>query len=197
MGPAQQAYPTDDWGTLSVWVWGGRRVIDFLVDLPEIDPDKVAVFGHSRGGKVALLTGALDERVAVTIANGSGAGGAALYRNQGSKAESLAAITDPDRFGYWFAEGFREYAGKESALPFDQHFLRALVAPRAVISTDASADLWANPRGARDACKAAMPVFEFLGASPEANAWHLREGEHNETVADWDAAFAFVKRHFK
>lgn len=48
------------------------RVIDYLVTLPEIDHEKIIVTGHSRGGKTALLTGALDERVAITVPNASG-----------------------------------------------------------------------------------------------------------------------------
>ncbi len=196
IGPAQTAFPDHDWGTLAVWAWGGMRVVDYLVTLPEINPDKIAVFGHSRGGKVALLMGALDERVAVTIPNGSGAGGAGLYRNQGGKAESLEAITDPKRFGYWFCSRFREFANRETELPFDQHFLRALIAPRAVLSTDARGDLWANPTGTRYACEAAAPVFEFLGAPAAWNACHFREGQHDETVADWEAALEFMNRYF-
>lgn len=196
VGPAQRAYPAYDWGTLAVWAWGGMRIIDYVLTLPQINPEQIAVFGHSRGGKVALLTGALDERVSVSLPNGSGAGGAALFRNQGPKAESLAAITDPERFGYWFSPKLRSFGGKEQELPFDQHFLRALIAPRAVLSTDALGDLWANPKGARGARDAAAPVFKLLGAPESANACHFREGNHDETVEDWTAALKFMNQQF-
>ena len=195
-GPAQKAYPAEDWGTLAVWAWGGMRIIDYVMGLPQVNGEQIAVFGHSRGGKVALLTGALDDRIAVSLPNGSGAGGAALYRNQGPKAESLAAITDPARFGYWFSSRLRSFAGKEETLPFDQHFLRALVAPRAVFSTDARGDLWANPQGTQEACDAAASVYAFLGAPESANACHFRDGEHDETAEDWKAALRFMNNLF-
>src|ERR1700689_3728080 len=54
---------------------GLPRVIDFLETTYFVDKDKIIVTGHSRGGKAALLAGALDERVALTVPNGSGAGG--------------------------------------------------------------------------------------------------------------------------
>ena len=47
-GPAQRAYPAYDWGTLAVWAWGGMRVIDYLLTLEEMAPDKIAVFGAGR-----------------------------------------------------------------------------------------------------------------------------------------------------
>jgi pimeloyl-ACP methyl ester carboxylesterase len=194
-GAAERAYPEADWGTLAVWAWGGMRVIDHLLTLPQIDPEKLAVFGHSRGGKVALLTAALDERVSVALPNGSGAGGAGLYRIQGPRSESLAAITDPKRFGYWFAARFRDFAGHENRLPFDQHFLRALIAPRAVLSTDATEDLWANPQGTVLGHRLAQAAFDFLEA-PGNNRYHFRKGKHNETVADWEAALAFMNHQF-
>ncbi|YCM45664.1 acetylxylan esterase [Verrucomicrobiaceae bacterium 227] len=196
VGPAQKVYPSYDWGTLAVWAWGGMRIIDYVLTLPQVDSKQIAVFGHSRGGKVALLTGALDERVAVSLPNGSGAGGAGLFRNQSPKAESLAEITDPERFGYWLHPKLRSYAGKEQELPFDQHFLRALIAPRGIFSTDALGDLWANPKGTREARDAAVPVFEFLGATDSANACHFREGGHGETVKDWEAALEFMNQQF-
>lgn len=196
VGPAQAAFPEAEWGTLAVWAWGGLRVIDYLETLAEVRHDQLAAFGHSRGGKVALLMAALDERVAVALPNGSGAGGAGLYRKQGRGSESLAAIADPERFAYWFHPRLGEFAGREDRLPFDQHFLRALVAPRAVFSTDAEGDRWANPEGTRLAQEAAQTVYDFLGA-PENNRSHFRQGEHNETVEDWEAILAFLKSHFQ
>ena len=71
-------YPQADGGDLAAWAWGISRVIDYLVTRDFVDKNKIVVTGHSRGGKAALLAGALDERVALTVPNGSGAGGARL-----------------------------------------------------------------------------------------------------------------------
>lgn len=59
-------YPEYDWATLSVWAWGYSRVVDYLVTLENVDKDKIVVTGHSRGGKTALLAGAMDLRIAIT-----------------------------------------------------------------------------------------------------------------------------------
>ena len=43
--------PDDAWGTLAAWAWGASRCMDYLVTDKDIAADKVAVVGHSRGGK--------------------------------------------------------------------------------------------------------------------------------------------------
>ncbi|MEO8859493.1 MAG: hypothetical protein ABI343_21110 [Burkholderiaceae bacterium] len=113
--------------TLARWAWGYHRVVDALLQLPWIDPAALAVVGHSRGGKAALLAGATDTRIALTSANNSGAGGAGCWRYGGPGAETLSDILTA--FGYWFDPRLQAYAGRESELPFDQHFLKAMVAP--------------------------------------------------------------------
>ncbi|NUN97190.1 MAG: acetylxylan esterase [Candidatus Omnitrophica bacterium] len=195
VGPAQAAYPEYDWATLAVWAWGGLRMVDYLETLDIVDKGKIAITGHSRGGKTALLAGALDERIALVNPNGSGCGGAGCYRIQGPKSESLAAITDPKRFSYWFHPRFRDFADKETKLPFDQHFLKALVAPRALLSTEALEDYWANLKGTVATYRAAQPVFDFLGAS-DRNGIHFRPGKHNHSAEDWRALVDFADKHF-
>jgi len=195
IGPAQAAYPEYDWATLAVWAWGGMRVIDYLTTLDYVDKNKIVFTGHSRGGKTALLAGALDERIAITVPNGSGCGGAGCYRIMGERAESLERITAPERFCYWFVPRFRDFADKETRLPFDQHFLKALVAPRALLSTDALGDLWANPLGTQQSHRAAEVVFRFLGAEDKLGI-HFREGGHAQNEEDWRALVDFADMIF-
>ncbi|MCD7807664.1 MAG: hypothetical protein LUH19_10075 [Lachnospiraceae bacterium] len=85
------------------------------------------------------------------------------------------------------AEMERATVGKtkdEDRLPFDMHFARALIAPRAVISMDALGDTWANTYGTQVVWRAAQEVFRFLGV-PQNNAMHFRDGKHEFQGKDW------------
>jgi len=42
---------------------GARRALTFLEQQPEVDPDKLGVYGHSMGGKLTVMTAAADSRV--------------------------------------------------------------------------------------------------------------------------------------
>ena len=196
VGPAQKAYPDYDWGDIAVWAWGASRALDFLLTLPEVHPDQVIVTGHSRAGKTALLAGALDERFAMVVPNGSGCGGAGCYRILGPDCETLEAITLPERWQSWFQKDFGRFSRKEEHLPFDQHFVKALVAPRLLLSTDGTGDTWANPLGTQATYLAVQPVYDFLGAS-ENNALHFRQGGHDQLPEDFSALLDFADKHFR
>ncbi|MBW7864800.1 MAG: hypothetical protein H3C30_10365 [Candidatus Hydrogenedentes bacterium] len=90
---------------------------------------------------------------------------------------------------------FRDYAGKEAHLPFDQHFMRALIAPRPVLSTDGERDAWANPVGTQLNYLAAQPVYDFLGVS-ERNGIHFRPGGHDHNEIDYRALLDFADWQF-
>ncbi len=184
-GPAQLLYPDQDWGSIAVWAWGASRMLDYLLTLPEINAKQLVVTGHSRCGKAALLAGALDERFALVVPNGSGCGGAGTYRVMGKKAETLQMITQKDRFYSWFRPGFGQFADrKKYHLPFDQHSLQALIAPRALLLTEALEDHWANPIGVQAGYLGAKEVYSFLGVN-ERIALHFRPGKHDQLPQDF------------
>ena len=189
-------YSEYDWASLAVWAWGAMRTADYLATQPEVDMRHIVLTGHSRAGKAALLAGALDERIAVTVPHGSGAGGAGSFRMVEKGVETLALITEPARFHYWFHPRLAKFAGKEDLLPFDQHFLRALLAPRALLSIDGLEDQWANPKGTDAMYRAAQPVFALLGAEAM-NAAFFRPGGHDTTMEDWDVLLEFAEHVFK
>ena len=178
---AERSGPTH--GAIAAWAWAYHRAIDALQQVGQVDSTRVAVVGHSRGGKASLLAGATDSRITLTSANNSGAGGAGCWRHSGPGAETLADITQA--FPHWFAPALSQYAGREHALPFDQHFLKALVAPRALLTTEALGDLWANPAGTWQTHIAARAAYRLLGAEG-ATAVAYREGGHDHSPADWD-----------
>lgn len=188
-------YPQYDWASLAVWAWGAMRVVDYLEHVNTVDMKRIALTGHSRAGKVALLAGALDQRIGLTVPHGSGAGGAGSFLIVEDGVETLELITEPERFHYWFSPRLAAFAGREKELPFDQHFLRALVAPRAVASIDGLEDQWANPKGTRAMRAAAQPVFDLLQA-PNNNLAYFRPGGHDTTPEDWEVLIAFANHFF-
>ncbi len=185
-------YPGIDYGALAAWAWGYHRCIDFLTTLPFVDAARIAVTGHSRGGKAALLAGATDERIALTAPNNSGCGGAGCFRIQGAGSETLKDIVT--RFPYWFSRRFQTWIDNERALPFDQHFVKALVAPRALLSTEALGDLWANPSGTFQTHLAAREVYRLLGHEARIGIWY-RAGGHAQGLEDWRALLDFADWH--
>jgi len=192
-GGVYAAYPDYEGGRLAAWAWGYHRVIDHLFALDMIDNKHIAITGHSRGGKATLLAGTTDERIALTAPNNSGCGGAGCYRLQAEKSEDIAAILK--NFPFWFEPHFGEFIGRIEQLPIDQHIVKALVAPRSLVSTEALDDLWANPKGTQQTYLAAKEVYEFIGAGDRIGI-HFRTGNHAHTAADWTTLLDFADQQF-
>ena len=203
VGPAQEAYSTYTWGSLGVWAWGGSRVVDYLIGepwvdapagIPDADPTKIIITGHSRRGKTALLAGAMDDRFAMVVPNGSGCGGTGSFLVQGAISETIRMITSPKLYKSWFKEDFNQFSRKEKDLTFDQHFLCALVAPRVLMSTSGLQDYWANPSGTQTIYKATSIVYEFLGALEKLGN-HYRKGKHAFKEEDFGVLLDFADLH--
>jgi hypothetical protein len=194
------------WGRLAAWAWGVSRVVDFLVPSGLVDPSRIAVVGHSRRGKMALLAGARDPRIAMMIAHQSGTGGAALTHVDAPGSESVFAINTI--FPTWFDDVYPTFADDETRLPIDQHMLIAMSAPRLVLVTDGAEDLRAEPTSAVQATELAEPAWALQGAAGivrepdgthglEGNlAWRLRPGDHALTHDDWTTFLAFARAHW-
>jgi hypothetical protein len=194
-----------DWGTIAAWAWGIHRVVDYLITDTDLDRERIAVVGHSRLGKTALLAAAFDDRIALSIPHQAGCGGTAPSR--GKVGESVTKINTS--FPHWFNGTFKEFNDKPEKLPFDQHCLVALVAPRPVLFSNAVEDTWANPEGQFQILKAADPVYRLLGAGgldakemPENNklvdsklGYYIRPGKHSMTKEDWKVFLDFADKH--
>ena len=194
---ADEEPPTENsWGSLSAWGWAASQIREQISDQPSIDASRIAVAGHSRGGKTALWAAAEDQAFAVAYSNESGCGGAALSRRQfGETIERITSV-----FPHWFCRKLTQYSNRESELPVDQHQLIAMIAPRGVYVSSADGDLWADPRGEYLSLAGAAPAFELHGLKaisdhnmPAINVprvvgrtgYHIRSGKHDLTAQDW------------
>ena len=202
--------PGDETATIMWWAWGCHRAVDFLLTDNSIDGKRIAVVGHSRLGKTALLAGAFDDRIAVVIPHQSGCGGAGPSRSQNPKAESVKRINTS--FPHWFCGHFKTFNDDVTKLPFDQNGLVALCAPRPVLMTNAEEDQWANPGGQFEVLQAAAPAYELYDASktvvatkmPEQGkladerlGYFIRAGKHSMTPDDWKVFMGYTGRWLK
>ena len=198
----------DSWGKLGMWAWGASRFMDYLQTLNFVDVGRIAIMGHSRLGKTALWCGALDERFSLAVSNESGGGGAALFR--GKRGERLSDLANKGS-NCWFCGNLFQYVNREEELPFDQHYLLAMIAPRHLYVSSAALDDWADPTSEFLGCAAATPVYELLGVrgleSPDALpqsgeyfhegriGYHLRPGTHYLSRNDWQMIMTYRKKH--
>ena len=179
------------WGTISAWGWGASRALDWLETVPEIDAKKVAVVGHSRGGKTALWTAVTDPRFAMVCVNGSGCAGTKLNHLDLPKSEHIAQIVRT--FQYWFCLDYTLWANREREMPFDQHELMSCVAPRLLAVGSGSTDDWAGPEGERKATELARAAWK----DPSCVSYHCHEGKHDLGLFDWNIYLSHAERHWK
>jgi hypothetical protein len=193
----------NSWGALAAWGWGAGRCLDYLVTDKDVAGNRVAVVGHSRGGKAALWAGAEDQRFAMVVSNESGCGGAALARRRFGETVGRISSTFP----HWFCSNYSKYNNNEDSMPVDMHMLLALTAPRALYVDCAAEDLWGDPRGSYLSLFNAVPAFNLAGINctipetmPPLNkqvisgkvGFHIRDGGHNMLLSDWNRFMDFA-----
>lgn len=193
-----------DAGKIAMWAWAAQRVMDYAQTLDCFDFNCSIVCGHSRLGKTALLAAATDERFKFAYSNDSGCSGAAISRGKvGERLEDICKV-----FPYWFSESYLKYINREDEMPFDQHYLSAVIAPRYVYIASAKEDTWADPVSEMLNCCAVSEAYEKYGKKgficenrlPQAGdeyhegcvGYHLREGAHYFSREDWQKIMKFV-----
>ena len=150
----------DNTTAIGAWAWALSRGLDLLSTVPGVDSNRVVVTGCSRLGKAALLAAARDERFAVCSVNQAGGGGVCLAKRDYGENPSTETV----QFSHWYCKAYKKYADDfPKSLTFDQHLLLASIAPRSVLVEGFDSSKWMDTEGEFLACKAAAPVWKFLG----------------------------------
>jgi Glucuronyl esterase, fungi len=211
--PFYQLYPelcagvcssgTSNSGQYAAWAWGVSRLIDGIeiashqaVNPLPIDVKHLAVTGCSYAGKMALFAGAFDERVALTIAQENGGGGAPAWRVS-HEIEAQGSVEDVDDTDYnWFAGQMKQFAGDNVyKLPVDHHELMAMVAPRALLETGNTDFYWLSNRSNYISARATQEIYNTLGIADRYGFYIDGGHQHCATLPDEaPAVSAFVNR---
>ncbi|KAF9448106.1 carbohydrate esterase family 15 protein [Macrolepiota fuliginosa MF-IS2] len=171
-------------GAMTAWAWGISRVVDVLETIPSstsrIDLTKLAVTGCSRNGKGALVAGAFEPRITLTIPQESGSGGAGCWRisdkmlASGISTQTASEIVQEN---VWFSTNFNPFVNQVNNLPFDHHLLAALVAPRALLMIDNTGIDWLGPESVWGCMSTANDVWKALGVADSMGVSQV--GNHN------------------
>lgn len=197
----------DNFSTMSAWSWGLSRALDYFETDKAISSRKVIAYGTSRMGKAAVWAGALDQRFAMVISNESGAGGAKLFHHL--EGENIAQICRV--FPHWFCRNFQQYRGQDSILPFDQHMVLALIAPRPLYVASAQDSKLTDSYGEFLSARYADPVYRLFHKKglpvtemPSVDhpvfgqiGYHNRSGKHDILPYDWEQFLLFADMHLK
>ena len=182
------------------WAWGVSRLIDALEQTSElnIDPHRLGLTGCSRNGKGALVTGALDERIVLTIVQESGSGGSAAWRvadaqlASGQNVQTARQIVTENT---WLSTDFEQFGESVPKLPVDNHELLALVAPRGLLVLENTGMEWLGNESAWTSALAAREVYKALGVPT--NMGVTQVGGHRHCVvpeSQEPAVNAFIQR---
>jgi hypothetical protein len=125
------------------------------------------VTGCSRYGKAALIAGALEDLIALTVPQEGGSGAAGCWRvvaeikRNGTKVEDAVQISGGDQ---WFTPSWVNYVHNVNQLPYDHHELIGLVAPLGLLVIENTGIDYLAPASAYTCSLAVRSVFEALGA---------------------------------
>jgi hypothetical protein len=191
-------------GQYAAWSWGVSRIIDGLeivtrqaVSPLPIDVKHLAVTGCSYAGKMALFAGAFDERIALTIAQENGGGGAPAWRVSQEIEASGSVEKQSNTDGSWFMGSMKSvFAGNNVyKMPTDHHELMAMVAPRALLETGNTDYYWLSNRSNYVSARATQQIYNTFGIGDRFGFYIDGGHAHCSTLpAEAPAISAFVDK---
>lgn len=176
-------------GLLMAWSWGVSRIIDVVEQSggSVLRADATGVTGCSRFGKGALVAGAFDQRIGLTMPIESGTAGAPIFRGvpgeSGSQPLSSAYSEQP-----WLGDAFGSFTGNPATLPVDTHEILGMVAPRGLLVMENPHIDWLGARSGSVAALGAAEVYRALGATANISYWSdVQDGNHCAVRSEWRA----------
>ena len=167
-------------------VWNHRRAVDLLASLPEVDPDRLGVIGHSLGGHNAIFAALFEPRLKAVVSS-CGFNAFPYYYRGDVKG--------------WSHKGYmprlREVYGLETArIPFDFPELIGALAPRPFFANAPLHDANFEVEGVRVCIRAARPIYALYRAEDDLVAVYP-DAEHAFTPEARAEAYEFLDRRLK
>lgn len=197
------------------WAYLQAEMARLLAEDARLSAAKFVSAGHSRFGKVSLISAAWSDHIDMAVSIQSGFGGAALSRSD--TGETIARMLDGPQlmgglikmqgFPHWLTPNAREWADDPSSLAVDQHMLLALIAPKPVLLTNGRKDVWSDPNSTFRAALGANPIYKLYGKGgleataltqfrpQDAIAYTLTKDGHGVRQDDISAIIAFIQAH--
>ncbi|MFS2215138.1 hypothetical protein ACCD08_11570 [Telluria sp. Tellsp104] len=187
-------------GAMAAWSWGVSRLIDALAQTPDarIDADRLGITGCSRNGKGAIVAGAFDDRIKLTLAQESGSGGAAGWRisdSQRAAGQNVQTLRQIVTENVWFTDSFKQFGEAAARLPFDQHEVMGLIAPRALLVVENTSMEWLGNESAWRTALAAREIWTALGHADAMGIAQVGGHPHCQLpVSQYGEVIAYARR---
>lgn len=162
-------------------IFNHMRCVDYLVSLPEVDPERIGVIGHSLGGHNAMFVGVFDERIKVIV---SSCGWTPFHDYYGGKIQGWTS----DRYMPLLRD---KYELNPDLVPFDFYEVVAALAPRHFFSSSPKEDSNFDVNGVRKAIPRALGVYTLLNAAEQLQV-RYPDCEHDFPTETREEAYSFI-----
>ena len=151
-----ERYPR--WSLLGKMVADTRAAIDAVAEIENVDAGRIYLAGYALGGKVALWTAALDERVRAVA---SVCGFTPLRTSADKGTEGIKHYSHL----HGLAPRLGLFIGSEARLPVDYDEILAVIAPRPMYVLAPTLDRYATPADVRSVVERARKQYAVAGAA--------------------------------
>ncbi|MDZ4684983.1 MAG: FG-GAP-like repeat-containing protein [Planctomycetaceae bacterium] len=168
-------------------IWNNLRAVDVLESIPQVDPDRMGVIGHSLGGHNAMFTAVFDLRLNAIV---SSCGFTPFHDYYGGKVAGWTS----DRYMPRIRDVYHNNADE---IPFDFPEIVAALAPRAFFSNSPLHDANFDNDGVRRAFAEAKQVYDLLGAPAEKLRLETPDSAHDFPPEVRMPAYEWLEKQLK